>query len=136
MKLDDSIFPIGKQRIILILLAGYVVIVAALTIYHANNFTHYIHIKGEETTVYMDFLLSTSILFQILIWIIARSLNWKAAILSTVVNFVFSVIIGFIILYVFGITGIPRHLIFLYGTCYMIFFSMVTVWQTTRLKTA
>jgi len=123
-----------KRRTILILLLGYVLTIGWLTIYHAFNFSDYVHWKGDETINYTLFLLLTSVLFQGLIWMIVKEFDWKAAILGTVGNFVCSFFIGFGILMVSGLSGIPRHLIFLYGGCYLIFFTVVTILQSNRLR--
>lgn len=125
----------GRQLTILILLAVYVLAVSGLTVYHGLNFSDYAHRKGDETIDYTLFLLMSSVLFQGLIWMIAKTLDWKAVILGTIVNFILSFIIGFGILMVIGLSGIPRHLIFLYGGCYLTFFTFVTVLQSNRLKT-
>jgi uncharacterized Tic20 family protein len=125
----------NRQQIIGFLLALYVVTIGGLTIYHAFNFSDYAHSKGDETINYTIFLLLTSVLFQGLIWIIVKVFDWKAAILATIVNFILSCVLGFGILMVSGLSGIPRHLIFLYGGCYVTFFSIVTVLQSNRLKT-
>lgn len=127
-------FMSGKQLTISILLTLYVVTIGGLTIYHGYNFINYIHIKGDETIYYMYFLLLTSILFQVLVWIITKSLHWKAAIIGTIVNFFFSAIFGFAVLLVLGIRGIPKYLIFTYGCCYITFFCFVMILQLARLR--
>jgi hypothetical protein len=123
----------SKKTTILILLTLYVLALGVLTIYHAFNFSDYIHMKGDETIDYILFLLFTSILFQGLVWILTRVFDWKAATLATIVNFILSIIVGFEILMISGLGGIPRHLIFLYGGCYITFFTLVTVLQSNRL---
>jgi len=123
-----------KKPIILILLTLYVFAIVALTIYHAFNFSNYIHRKGDETANYIFFLLLTSLLLQGLIWITTKTFDWKAVVLSTVVNFFVSFIVGLIILRISGLTGIPKHLIFLYGGCYLTFFVLVTITQANRLN--
>ena len=125
---------INKQLTILILLAGYVVTIVALTIYHAFNFSDYVHWKGDETINYTFFLLLTSVALQVIIWMIVKTIDWKAVILATIANFIFSFIVGFGILTALGLSGIPKHLIFVYGGCYMTFFTIVTFLQINRLK--
>jgi hypothetical protein len=123
----------SRQTTILILLALYVLTVGAVTVYHAFNFSDYIHWKGDETIDYTLFLLFTSTLFQGLIWLLTKVFDWKAVTLATIVNFILSFIVGFGLLIISGLSGIPRHLILLYGGCYMTFFTIVTVVQANRL---
>jgi hypothetical protein len=123
-----------KQSTVLILLAAYILIMGALTIYHAFNFSDYIHWKGNETINYTWFLLVTSVIFQIIVSLVAKRIDWKSAILGTIINFILSYIIGVGILILSGLEGIPRELIFIYGGCYLIFFTIVTVLQSYRLN--
>jgi hypothetical protein len=124
----------SRQKTILILLTLYVLTIGGLTVYHAFNFSDYIHSKGDETIGYTLFLLFTSILFQGLIWVLTKVFDWKAATLATIVTYILSFIVGFGLLMISGLSGIPSHLIFLYGSCYMTFFTVVTVLQTNRLR--
>src|SRR6187549_2075493 len=109
----------GKQSIVLILLAGYILTIVPLTIYHAFNFSDYIHWKGDETINYTLFLLLTSMLFQGLVWVVVKTFDWKAVILGTIVNFISSFIVGFFIMIFSGIDGTSTDLILLYGGCYL-----------------
>jgi hypothetical protein len=77
--------------------------------------------------------LLTSMMFQGLVWVVTKTVNWKAIILSTLGNFIVSFILGFAILMVSGLSGIPRHMIFVYGGCYLTFFTIVAFLQTNRL---
>jgi hypothetical protein len=124
-----------RQWTILVLLIIYIVAACRLTIYHAYNFSDYVHVKGDETSDYIKCLLWTSILFQGLIWIITKTLNWKTALVATIGNSIISFILGFIIILTSGLSGIPRHLIFVYGACFMTIFALVTIMQTRKLKT-
>jgi hypothetical protein len=123
-----------KQLTILILLAVYLLATAWWTVYHSFNFSDYVHRKGDETLDYTLYLLLTSIIFQGLIWTISKVLDWKFAVLGTIVNYIFSFILGFGILTISGLSGIPRHLIFIYGACYMTMFTIVTILQSNRVK--
>ena len=107
-----------------------------LTIYHAYNFSDYIHWKGDETIDYTLFLLFTSVVFQVLVWIVTKTFDWKAATLATIVNCILSFVVGFGLLMISGLSGIPRHLIFLYGGCYITFFTIVIILQLNRLNVA
>ena len=127
----NSVFT--RQRIIRILLLGYVVSIITLTIYHAFNFSTYIHWKGDETIYYTFFLFFTSVLFQGLAWMISRKIEWKAALIATIGNYILSFFVGLGVLAVSGLSGIPRHLIFVYGACHVTFFIIVTVSQSSRL---
>jgi hypothetical protein len=124
----------GRQLTILILLAGYVLTTGALTIYHAYNFSVYVHWKGDETIYYTLFLLLTSIFFQGAVWTVVKAIDWKAASLATIVNSALSFIVGFGIFMVSDLEGFPRHLIFIYGACFLTFFTVVTILQANRLK--
>jgi hypothetical protein len=90
--------------------------------------------KGNETINFTLFLLVTSVLFHGLVWFIVKTIDWKSVILSTVVNFILSFIIGIGILMISGLSGIPRHMIFVYGGCYLTFFIIVTVLQSYKLR--
>jgi hypothetical protein len=88
----------SKQLILLILLAGYIVIIGALTFYHADNFSSYIHRKGDETIFYTWLLFTTSVVFQGVVWIMTKAADWKVIILGTIANFILSYVVGFGIL--------------------------------------
>jgi hypothetical protein len=122
----------SKQFQVLGLLAGYVLVMGMLSIYHAYNFSDYVHWKGDETIYYTLFLLVTSVVFQAIVWLMMKKIFWKATLLATIVNFFLSFIIGFAILIISGLSGIPRHIIFIYGGWYLMFFTMVTVLQSFR----
>lgn len=124
-----------RQWTILILLTTFVAAAFRLTIYHAYNFSNYIHIKGDETFYYIKYLLFASILFQGLIWIITKKLDWKAAVTATIGNSIVSLILGFGIITIIGLSGIPRHMIFVYGSCFVSIFAAVTILQTTKPQT-
>lgn len=85
-----------RQWAIFVLLIVYMVAAGGLTIYHAYNFSDYGHIKGDETFDYIKCLLWTSILFQGLIWVITKTLDWKTAVVATIGNTIISFILGFI----------------------------------------
>ena len=123
-----------KQLTILILLAGYVLIIVPLTVYHAFNFSDYIHWKGDEIIDYTLFLLLTSVLFQGLVWIVVKTFDWKAVILGTIVNYILSFIVGFFIMTLPIVGSNSSDLILLYGGCYLIFFITVTLLQSYRLR--
>jgi len=125
-----------RSWIVYVLLALYVFVISVLTIYHAYHFTDYTHVKGDETINYMYFLLLTSILFQIAVSILLKYFNWKAVALSTIGNFIGSTIIVFFILSSLDIAGIPRHLIFIYGCCYVTVFVIVIIVQLKRFRTS
>jgi hypothetical protein len=124
-----------RQTTILILLTLYALTISGLTIYHALNFSDYVHWKGDETIYYTLFLLFTSILFQGLVWIVTKVFDWKAATLATIINFIISFIVGFGVLMISGLSGVPKHLIFVYGSCYLASFIVVTVLQSNRVRT-
>jgi hypothetical protein len=124
-----------RQRTIIILLIAFVAVACRLTIYHAYNFSDYIHIKGDEIFAYVKYLLLASMLFQGLIWLIAKTLDWKIAIAATVGNSIISFILGFGIIMMSGLSGIPRHLIFVYGGCFLIIFAALTSLQIRKLQT-
>jgi hypothetical protein len=125
----------SRQLTILILLTIYVLTAIGLTVYHAYNFSDYVHRKGDETMNYTFYLLLTSVVFQGLLYIVTKTFDWKATFLATVVNFIISFIIGFGILMLSGLSGIPRHMIFVYGGCYLTFFTIVTILHANRLGT-
>ena len=122
----------SRRKTILILLTLYALTMGGLTIYHAINFSDYIHWKGDEVINYTLFLLVTSILFQGLVYVFTKSFDLKAATLATIVNFIVSFIVGFGLLLISGLSGIPRHLIFLYGGCYLTLFTIITIWQAKK----
>ncbi len=148
-KIDESVAggqtgtPIGSPPNPLLLvkrsrtfafLSGYIVIVVALTIYYGNHWWDVLHYKGDETIYYAVFLLLTSILFQGLVWLTTDQIDWRLAILGTIVNFILSPFIGAIVLMSSGLSGISRELIFIYGTCFLTIFAISTIWQVYRLK--
>ncbi len=130
----QKILMIRKKTTTLVLLTLYVLLIGGLTIYHAFNFSDYVSKKGDETINYTLFLLITSIVFQGIVWMVTKVLDWKTVTLATFVNFILSFIVGFGFLTISGLSGIPRHLIFLYGGCYMTFFTLITVLQSNRLR--
>jgi hypothetical protein len=123
-----------KRKTILILLVGYILLIGGLTIYHAFNFSDFVHWKGNETIYYTLFLLITSILFQGLVWTSIKVIDWKAALLATIVNFILSFIVALGIFTVSGLEGFPRQLILIYGASFLTFLITVTLLQAYRLK--
>jgi hypothetical protein len=119
----------GKQAKMLISLTLYDLIIGGLTIYHGFNFSDYVHWKGDETTYYILFLLFTSFLF----YIFSGIFDLKAATLAIIINFVLSFFMGLGLLLISGLSGITRHLIFIYGGCYMTFLTILTFIQSRRL---
>lgn len=124
----------GRQFIIFVLLAIYVSVIGIWTDYHAHHFSYYIHQKGDEVSYYVWILFLTSVLFQVLICIIGKKIDWKPALLSTVVNVIVSFIIGACILMMSTVSGIPKHLIFIYGICYITIFVVITALQIRRIE--
>lgn len=123
-----------RRWAILILVITFVVATYRVTIYHAYNFSDYVHKKGDETFDYIKYLLLASILFQGLIWIITKTFDWKAALFATVGNSIVSFILGFMIMMASGLSGIPRHLMFVYGGCFVTIFALLTLLQARRLR--
>lgn len=123
-----------RKFVLLIFLGLYLIGTACWSIYHALNFSNYVHRKGGETIDYTLYLLMTSILFQVIVWIVSRVLVWKLAMLATAVNYIVSFVLGFAILMLSGLSGIPKHLIFIYGGCFMTIFSVVTIRQLSKMS--
>lgn len=121
----------GKQLRVLIGLLVYVIVIGSLTIYHAYNFSNYTHTKGDESINYTFFLLLTSIIFQGVLWM-AKKNTWKYSILATLVNYILSFFLGFSILMLSGLSGIPKHLILIYSGCYLILFSGIVILQINK----
>jgi len=124
----------GKQWTIVISLIAYVVIIGLLTFYHAFHFSDYVHTKGDETVNYTLFLFLSSLLFQGFIWFIEKTIAWKFVLLSTIVNFIVSFILGLGMLMWSGLYGIPKHLIFIYGGCYITCFILVVLLQMNKIN--
>ena len=123
-----------RQWTIQIMLFIYILVACSLTIYHAYNFTDYTNIKGDEIFDYIKYLLWASILFQVPIWAITKKLNWEKVFLATIGKTVLSSILGLLIIVASGLSGIPRHLIFVYGACFMAIFTLVTIKQIRKTK--
>ena len=60
----------------IVVLIIYALTVAVLSIYHALNFTDYVHFKGNETMYYTFALLLTSILFQVYVFAVYKKTGW------------------------------------------------------------
>ncbi|MEJ0033388.1 MAG: hypothetical protein WDO15_25000 [Bacteroidota bacterium] len=120
-----------KRRTVTIFLLLYVAIAAAVTVFHANNFSLYSDSEGAAEINYMEFVFFTSVLFQGLMNYKLKSINWKLAILSTVVNLLISIMLTILIVDWGEYSESAQQLIVIYGWCYMVIFS-VTAWFQIR----
>src|SRR4051812_24883595 len=87
-----------RQKSLLLLLALYIVIVAAASFFHANNFQNYTDSEGAAGIDYMEFLFFGSVMFQGLMYFMLKQISWKAAIFSTILNLLVSVMLTIVII--------------------------------------
>jgi hypothetical protein len=118
----------------IIFLTIYIFAVALFTFYYGNNFSDFVHRKGEESSYYLYFLIATNILFNFLVWPVSvRNLFWM--LLTPVANIVTSFIITLIVMSAFDIGGTPRQLILTYGCVYLLTMTALTiVWRGGKKK--
>lgn len=115
----------GKRRRVSIVLLAYIALVAGATALYVNNFPHYTENEGEAEINYMEFLFFTSMIFQGAMYWMLKSINWKLAILSTIVNLLVSIGLTIIIIDWGEFSESAQQLIIIYSWCYMVIFSVV-----------
>jgi len=123
-----------KTILAYVFLGSYLLIVFIATIFHGYNFTWYTNEKGEESILYMEFLFFTSIAFQLVMWWWLKEIKIAAAILSTLGNLFAAGLLTGLVMWGLGIDGVPRNLIFVYGTCYILIFSGIVAWQVKKVS--
>ena len=121
-----------KQKALLIILVLYIAIVAAASTFHAGNFSLYSDSEGAAEINYMEFLFFTSVLYQGAIYFMLKSINWKLAILSTIVNLLVSIMLTILIVDWGEYSESAPQLIVIYGWCYMLIFSMLA-WVQVKM---
>ncbi|MEI9917486.1 MAG: hypothetical protein WDO14_01640 [Bacteroidota bacterium] len=121
-----------NKNTLLILLVIYIAIVAAISIFHGNNFLQYSDSDGAAQVNYMEFLFFTSVLFQGLMYYMLKTINWKLAILSTIVNLLLSIMFTILIIDWGDLSESTKELVTVYGWCYMVLFSVVA-WIQIKL---
>ena len=119
---------------VLVALIIYLTTIILLTIYYGYNFDKYVHWKGNEFFYYVLFLLVTSSLFQIIISQTTKAMTITYGFIFTIVNCGLSFVLGFIFWTVSNISGIPRHLIFIYGGCFLTILSTVTILKALKYR--
>ena len=117
-----------------IALVIYLLTIGLLTNYYGYNFSKFVHYKGDEFFYYIVFLLTTSAIFNIFVSLTTKVLTIKFGLLTTISNGFISLIIGFIFWTVTEISGIPRHLIFIYGGCYLLFLFLLTILKVIKYE--
>lgn len=121
-----------KEKIYTLLII-YVLCFAAASVYHAYNFSDYSRMKGSETINYIFLVFAGSVLFEVIAANLTTKIDWKAAIFGTVVNFLLSLIIGFVIIMVGQLDGTPFEMILIFGACNLVILTIVTIGQVFRL---
>ena len=104
----------------------YLTIAVPLTIYYGNNFSRFVHSKGQEFFNYVLVLVTTNILFNVAVWS-STGFNVLMRLLTPLIICLVSFILGLIVWQVTDITGIPRHLIFIYGGSHLSIFTLGTI---------
>jgi hypothetical protein len=122
----------SKRTAILFLLVAYLIAMGCWTYYYADHFPEFVHRKGDEFTSYVTQLLLSSIVVQSIVSAMLGLITWKVVLLGTIGNVILSFVVGLMTLLASGLSGIPRHLILVYGLCYMAFFAASVVFQALR----
>jgi hypothetical protein len=123
-----------KSFVVLALLAVYLILIIPVTIYYANNFSTFVHSRAGEIIDYAGFLLLTAIVFHAVASLVAKIIEWRIILLSTIVNFILSFIFGFSILIASQLTGRGKEIIFIYGSCFLFIFSAMIFLMAYRLS--
>jgi hypothetical protein len=113
-------------RIILALII-YLLTTGLVTLYYGFNFYNFVHRKGDELFYFALFLMITSTILQVLISQTTGVLSLKFALLSPLANGILSFILGFVFWDLTELEGIPRHLIFIYGGCYLLILCLLII---------
>ena len=121
-----------RKWMTILTLVIYLLVIGLLTIYYGYNFSKFVHYKGDEFNYYVLFLLTSSAIFNIFISQTTKILSLKFGLLTTLLNSFISLILGFIFWTVTEISGIPRHLIFIYGGCYLLILSSLTILKAIK----
>lgn len=120
----------GKLSIIL----AYVIIMIGFALYWGNNFSKFVHYKGEaeEAAVKFSVLLSY-LFFTVLVFNNVKFKGWLILLLPLALMFL-SFFSAIALLFILGLGGTPRQLIWTYVVPYTLFAVLATLMVKKKQK--
>jgi hypothetical protein len=119
-----------KKNLLAIYALSYLAIVAAFTGYWANHFMEHIHAKGDDFGMCVEFLVPLTYLLFVLISLTVKKIYMIALLLAPVVLVLASILLGGLVLGIFGLGGTPMHIIYVFCSVY----SLLAVLFALRLS--
>lgn len=107
-----------KVRLLIIYSIIYGLTVISFCIYWATNFSRHTTYKGDEFFMLAQFLLLLTYLFHLTIQFTVKRINFFVALSIPILTCVAVFCIGFLVLMLTDLSGIPRHYILIYGLLY------------------
>ncbi|TFF38024.1 hypothetical protein [Mucilaginibacter psychrotolerans] len=123
-----------KQKRKLLVIAVYVLIMIGFALYWGNNFSKFVHYKGgaEEAAVKFSVLLSY-LFFTVLVFNDVKFKGWLILLLPLALMLL-SFFSAIALLFILGLGGTPRQLIWIYLVPYIIFAVLATLMAMKNKK--
>jgi len=125
-----------KKSLLSVISVLYLAIVACFTFYWANNFQKYVHFKGDEFGMCVEFIIPLTYAFFILAQLNVRRAHFVILLFLPVIIAIASFFLGILILLVTGMSGTPAQTIYLYCSVYSLasFLFIKMVWTSKEGK--
>ena len=112
----------------------YALLTLVLTVYWANNWQKFVHIKGDEFFFFVEYLLALTIAFHLSQIILIRQLKYLMLLLAPFATIFSTLILGMFFLAVSGMGDTATLNLYIYGIIYAVTNIIVSVLIAIRLK--
>ena len=112
----------------------YALLTLVLTVYWANNWQKFVHIKGDEFFFFVEYLLALTIAFHLSQIILIRRLKYLMLLLVPFATIFSTLILGMFFLAVSGMGDTATLNLYIYGIIYAMTNIIVSVLIAIRLK--
>jgi hypothetical protein len=110
-----------RQKYTWFIIAAYLILMIGFAFYWGDNFTKFVHFKGDDVGVIVTFsILLSCLFFTMLAFNGVKFKGWLILILPIAITGL-SVFTGTVLLFTTGISGTPQQLTWLYLLPYTIF---------------
>jgi len=103
-----------KKNLLILISLLYLAIVACFALYWANNFQKYVHFKGDEFWLCIEFIVPFTYALFLLAQFTVRRANFIILLFLPAIIAIASIFLGFFILVVRSMDGTPAQNIYLY----------------------
>jgi hypothetical protein len=111
----------------------YTVLMTVFAFFWANNFTSYIHLKGNDFEYCVGFCVALSYLSNFCYYIVLQKINILFFLWVPIATAVFCIPVGFFIMMVFKISGTPAQITYIYTFSYLVI-SLLAIFFTFKKK--